>query len=95
MTSAPPDAVDNLAARLVDGCVKLGLDAEIIAPARVRVSAPGAHARLAETVCCMPDGQEELARWWSWGEPICAATQITDAARIIGHVVTPPLIESR
>jgi hypothetical protein len=43
----------------------------------------------------MPDHQELLCWWWSWDEPICPAAQITDAVKIITHVVMPPVPEDR
>jgi hypothetical protein len=43
----------------------------------------------------MPDGDEELAWWWSWDEPMCPATHIADAVRIIAYVVTPSVPRTR
>jgi hypothetical protein len=90
MTSGTHDDVHTLSQQLAEECGKAGLDAKVVAPTRVRVSLPGAHSRLAETIRCMPDPQERLTWWWSWGEPICLATQIPDAVKVITHVVTPP-----
>lgn len=91
MTSPMDDDVHTLTSRLTDACRRAGLNAEPVAPTRVRVSYPGAHARLSETVRCMPDRQERLTWWWSWGDPICPATEIDNAVRVITHVVTPPM----
>ena len=93
MTGAMHDDVHILTERLAEECGKAGLDARVIAPTRVRVSRPGAHSRLSETVRCMPDPDERLTWWWSWGEPICPAAQIPDAVRVIAHVVTPPVAD--
>ena len=92
MTSAThDDDVHTLTRRLAEECEKAGLEATVVAATRVRVSLPGGHARLSETVRCMPAPEEErLMWWWSWGEPICSASRIDDAVRIIAHVVTPP-----
>jgi hypothetical protein len=78
--------------RLAGQCRKAGLNAVIVGPARVRVSAPGAHEKLAETVTCKPDpdgGAALLWWWWSWGDPICPAEDIARAVRSIAHVVSP------
>jgi hypothetical protein len=56
---------------------------------------PGAHARLAETIYCLPDRAERLTFFWSWGDPICLATDVADAVRLIAHVVTPPVLTAR
>jgi hypothetical protein len=84
--------VHLLAEKLADDCTKAGLDAEVLAPTRVRVGAPGGHSRLTETVCCMPlpHGDESLMWWWSWGEPISPASHIPDAVRVISRVLSPP-----
>lgn len=77
--------------RLAEECRKVGLNAIVLCPTRVRVSAPGAHERLTETVTCMPtpNGDSALKWWWSWGDPICAADDIPHAVRFIAHVVSP------
>jgi hypothetical protein len=95
MTTNSQEDVRALSERLADDCRKAGLNAEVLGPAQVRVSAPGAHRRLTETVRCMPDGDERLVWVWSWDEPICPATDIAGAVTIIGHVVTPPATASR
>jgi hypothetical protein len=82
--------VQDFTERLARECQKAGLTATVLGPARVHVSAPGAHARLAETVRCVPDAEERLTWHWSWGEPICPAADIAGAVRLIAHVVTPP-----
>jgi hypothetical protein len=79
-----------LTRRLAEECTKAGLDAHVLADTRVRVSAPGAHERLAEVIRCMPDDQERLAWWWSWDELICPVTRTSEAVRAIARVVTPP-----
>jgi hypothetical protein len=86
------DDVHLLAEKLADDCTKAGLEAEVLAPTRVRVGAPGGHSRLTETVCCMPlpHGDESLMWWWSWGEPISPASHIPDAVRVISRVLSPP-----
>lgn len=88
--TTPIQDVDDLVAQLTDGCQAAGLEAVALAPTRVRVSSPGTDARLTEIIRCMPDHQESLYWWWSWNEPICPATQITDAVKVIAHVVMPP-----
>jgi hypothetical protein len=95
MTNPTDDDVHALTRRLTEACQRAGLAAETIAPTRVRVSLPGAHDRLSETVRCMPDRQERLTWWWSWGDPICPATDIDNAVRVITHVVTPPVAGHR
>jgi hypothetical protein len=84
--------VHLLAEKLANDCAKAGLDAEVLAPTRVRVAAPGGHARLTETVRCMPvpHGDESLMWWWSWGEPISPAAHIPDAVRVITKVLAMP-----
>ncbi|MFB9838657.1 hypothetical protein [Actinoallomurus acaciae] len=84
--------VHLLAEKLADDCAKAGLEAEVLAPTRVRVGAPGGHASRTDTVRCMPvpHGDESLMWWWSWGEPISPATQIPDAVRVISRVLFPP-----
>ncbi len=94
MSSATDDDVHTLAQRLADDLRKDGLKAEVIAATRVRVSLPGAHQRLTETVRCMVDRQERLWWWWSWGDPICAADRTAEAVKLIRHVVTPPMTGS-
>ena len=81
--------------QLARECEQAGLKAEVVAPTRVRVSLPGAHQRLSETVRCMPGRDEQLRWWWSWDEPICLATEITHAVAAIKHVVTPPVADRR
>ncbi|WP_329236204.1 hypothetical protein OG417_31385 [Actinoallomurus sp. NBC_01490] len=83
--------VHLLAEKLADDCTKAGLEAEVLAPTRVRVGAPGGHARLIDTVRCMPvpHGDEGLMWWWSWGEPIGPAAHIPDAVRVISRVLSP------
>ena len=78
-----------LTERLAGECAKAGLNATVIGPTRVHVSAPGAHSHLAETVRCEADADEGLVWRWSWGEVICPAARIADAVRIIAYVVTP------
>jgi hypothetical protein len=84
--------VHLLAEKLADDCTKAGLEAEVLAPTRVRVGAPGGHARLTDTVRCMPvpHGDESLMWWWSWGEPISPAAHIPDAVRVISRVLSLP-----
>lgn len=84
--------VHLLAEKLADDCAKAGLKAEVLAPTRVRVGAPGGHASLTDTVRCMPvpHGDESLMWWWSWGEPISPAAHIPDAVRVISRVLSPP-----
>ena len=84
--------VHELTRRLADDCRRAGLNADVISPTRVRVSRPGTHDRLAETVRCMPDDEERLTWWWSWGDPIRPADDLPGAVRRIAHVVTPPAI---
>lgn len=91
MTSATHDDVHTLTRRLAEECGKAGLEATVVAATRVRVSRPGGHTQLSETVRCMPDSEERLMWWWSWGEPICPADWIADAVKVIAHVVTPPV----
>ena len=86
------DDAHALTQQLAEECGRAGLDAVVVAPARVKVSLPGANARLAETVRCRPDRQERLTWWWSWGDPICLADQIADAVKVIAHVVSPPMV---
>jgi hypothetical protein len=88
MTSPIPE-VDSLVSELAAKCREAGLEASVIAPTRLHVSRPGADSRLAEIIRCMPDGSERLTWWWSWNEPICPATDMTEAVRIITYVVTP------
>ena len=88
--TTPIQDVDDLVAQLTDGCRTAGLEAVALAPTRVRVSSPGTDAGLTEIIRCMPDHQESLYWWWSWNEPICPAAQITDAVKVIAHVVMPP-----
>ena len=90
MAGESHEDVHVLTRQLAQECEKAGLNATVVAPTRVQVSLPGAHARLSETVRCMPDRQERLTWWWSWDEPICLADQIADAVKVIAHVVTPP-----
>jgi hypothetical protein len=89
MTTNDQNDVHALTERLAAECVKAGLNATVIGATRVRVSAPGAHSRLAETVRIEPDAGERLVWLWSWDEPICPAANIADAVRSIGYVVTP------
>jgi hypothetical protein len=88
--TTPMQDVDDLVAQLTDGCQAAGLEAVVLAPTRVRVSSPRTDARLTEIIRCMPDHQEALYWWWSWNEPICPAAQITDAVKVIAHMVMPP-----
>lgn len=87
--------VHDLTQQLAKECRKAALVAVVVAPTRVQVSQPGAYAGLAETVWCMPDADEQLMWWWSWGEPICPATQIPEAAKAIARVVTPPAADAQ
>jgi hypothetical protein len=89
MTINDQDDVHALTARLAAHCTRAGLNATVIAPTRVHISAPGAHSGLAETIRCEPDAEENLVWRWSWGEDICPALQITDAVKIIAYIVTP------
>jgi hypothetical protein len=93
--TTPIQDVDDLVAQLTEACRTGGLEAVVLGPTRVRVSSPGTGARLTEIIRCMPDHQELLCWWWSWDEPICPAAQITDAVKIITHVVMPPVPEDR
>jgi hypothetical protein len=91
MTSATNGEVRTLEERLAEGCRRAGLNAEVVDRAGgVKVSFPGAHSRLTETVTCVPDRRAKLTWAWSWGDPICPATDIADAVKAITHVVTPP-----
>lgn len=78
-----------LTRRLAAECVQAGLNATLLGAKHVQVSAPGAHARLAETVRCEPGDADGLVWRWSWGDPICPAANIAEAVRIIAYVVTP------
>jgi hypothetical protein len=93
--TTPINDVDTLVSELVENCRSAGLNAEVVAPTRVRVSSPGADRRLEEIIRCMPDGEERLTWWWSWNEPICPATQIADAVRRIAYVVSPSIVDGR
>jgi hypothetical protein len=95
MTSGTHDDVYALTEQLAEKCQDAGLHAKVVAPTHVHVSAPGAHARLAETVRCMPDPQQRLMWWWSWEEPIGPADQIAEAVKLIAHVVAPPAAGAR
>jgi hypothetical protein len=77
--------------QLAETCKQAGLRAEIVAYARVHISAPGADRRLAETVRCARDDQNQLTWWWSWGEPVCPAHEVDEAVRKIANVVTPSI----
>ena len=91
MTHATNHETRALGEQLAEECRNAGLSAKVVDRAgTVQVSSPGAHSRLTETVTCMPDRRETLMWWWSWGDPICPATDITDAVKVIAHVVTPP-----
>ena len=92
MAGETREDVHALTQQLAEECKRAGLDAVVVAPTRVMVSLPGANARLSETVRCMPDRLERLTWWWSWDEPICLADQISDAVKVIAHVVTPPSV---
>lgn len=83
--------VHLLAEKLAHDRLKAGLIAEVPAPTRVRVAAPGGHARLTETVSRMPlPYDENLMWWWSWGEPISPACHIPDAVRVITRALALP-----
>jgi hypothetical protein len=86
-----PEDTHVIAARLVQACRDKGLSATVMSPTRVWASMPDGHARLAETIRIMPDEQETLSLYWSWGERICPAEDIATAVKAIKHVVTPPL----
>jgi hypothetical protein len=77
-----------LVQELARTCTKAGLNATVVSPTRVCVSLPGAGRRSVETIRCMPDEQERLM-WWGWGEPICPASHISDAVKMICHVLAP------
>jgi hypothetical protein len=86
-----PEEPHEVAARLAQACREQGLRADVLGPTRVHASMPDGHARLAEVVRIMPDEQETLSLYWSWGERICPAADIPTAVKVIKHVVTPPL----
>lgn len=86
------EAAATITNRLAEACTAAGLMTEVLASVRVRVRAPGAAgAHLAEVVSLRPDREEVLCFWWSWGQPICHASDITRAVESIAHVVAPTI----
>jgi hypothetical protein len=85
-----PEDVHTVADRLARACKAAGLGAEVLAPTRVRAFLPKANAHLAEIITIMPDRDETLSLFWSWGERIGPATEIDRAVTAIKRVVTPP-----
>lgn len=86
-----PEDVHTVADRLAQKCKAAGLDAEVLAPTRVRTFLPHVNAHLAEVITIMPDRDEVLSLFWSWGERIGPATEIDRAVVAIKRVVTPPV----
>ena len=82
---------DEIIKSLEAACVRAGLNAVIIEPStKIKISSPGAHARLAETITLKPreNGGAQLFFWWSWNEPICPAHEVDNAVTAIHNVVT-------
>ena len=87
---ASPNAVELLR-DLAAACKRAGLLAEIREQSvRMHVQHPalgGSH--LAETITLMPDAENDLCAWWSWGKRIGSMTDIPTIVRSVVYVVTP------
>jgi hypothetical protein len=91
ITPAPKarESADGYIDRLATACKLKGLVVEIIEPStRLKISTPGGHALMAETISLRPDRGEVLTWHWSWGAPICAADDIDFAVRAIFRVIS-------
>jgi hypothetical protein len=91
MVRRPEEETDPHCEALAAECRAAGLLATIVGSVRVRVGAPGTDEHLTETVTLAPfDGENGRPFWWwSWGEKICPASDIVEAAKRIRYVVTP------
>lgn len=91
MITPPPmarESADRYVDRLATACKLKGLLVEIVEPStRLKISTPNGHAMMAETISLLPDPGEALTWHWSWGSPICAASDIELAARAIFRVI--------
>ena len=76
---------------LARSCKAAGLSADVLAPTRVRARVPNTHSGLSEVITIMPDEDEVLSLYWSWGERIGPVAEMDKAVTAIKHVVTPPL----
>ena len=87
MEEAPVENLEKLSDVLKDRGLNVKETRNAYGPA-IRVSHPDSE-RLAETITLARDG-DRWAYCWSWGEPISTAVDdITAAAKVIAHVVTP------
>ncbi len=83
------ESADELIKRLAVMCERQGLVTNVMEPStRIKVFAPSGNAHLDEVVSLRPDGSEVLTWFWSWGEPICPATEIDRAVKRIENVVS-------
>jgi hypothetical protein len=70
-------------------CVDFGLGVVIVErPHEVKISSPGAHARMAEVITLRPDAEGVLAWFWSWGEVIAPARDLRRVVELLTHVTS-------
>ncbi|MGH7485599.1 MAG: hypothetical protein ACREMY_08355 [bacterium] len=93
-TTPAVDEPEQLVRRLVASCTQAGLTSVILVPNEaLRVTAPGADVRMAETITLRRDGRAAYRWYWSWGDPISAhgavlgAHETHEAVKVIAHVV--------
>ncbi len=83
------NSADELIKQLDEACRRRGLMTVVMEPStRIKVFAPGGNARLDEVVSLRPNKSEILTWHWSWGDPICPATEVDQAAKRIENVVS-------
>jgi len=84
--------MNQIIQQMVAACKKADLTVEVLEPAgKIKVNAADGNAHMAETVTLAPDKDGELMWWWSWGMPICPATQLDRAVALVSNVVAIPI----
>jgi hypothetical protein len=83
------ESADELIKKLEVACKHRGLVTDVVEPStRIKVFAPSGNAHLDEMVSLRPNESEVLTWHWSWGDPICPATDVDQAAKRIENVVS-------
>lgn len=74
---------------LTTACTHAGLSVVIVElPSKVKISSPGAHARMVETITLRADADGVLAWFWSWGEVIAPARDLWRVVELLCHVTS-------
>jgi hypothetical protein len=83
---------DELLARLDTTLKREGLRTDVIEPStRLKVFAPDGNAHMDEIITLAPNADEVLTWWFSWGQAIAPASDVSETVRRMKAVVSTRL----